>query len=99
MSVKLLIEHHLEFLSLKTGYTGSSTCQIATLLKISRGGSFYIYSAKGNALYKEHEVAKLLRMVEQELSKSTYVMDWTRWYDAFNAQDREHRETLSADQV
>ena len=31
MSVKLLTEHHLEFLSLKRGYTGSST---STLVKI-----------------------------------------------------------------
>ena len=31
MSVKLLIEHHLEFLSFKGGYTGSSE---STLVKI-----------------------------------------------------------------
>ena len=48
---------------------------------------------------KDREVAKLLKTVEQELNKSTYVMDWTKWYDAFNARDREHRETLSGEQV
>ena len=37
MSVKLLTEHHLEFLSLKEGCTGLSeyTCKIATLLEIN----------------------------------------------------------------
>ena len=59
----------------------------------------FINSAKTGSLYKDREVAKLLRMVEQELSKSTYAMDWTKWYDAFNAKDREHRETLSGAQV
>ena len=41
MMVKLLIEHHLEFLSLKGGCTGSSvyTCQKATLLEITSHGS------------------------------------------------------------
>ena len=45
MSVKLLTEHHFEFLSLKGGYTGwseSNTCQNATLLEITYHGSFYL---------------------------------------------------------
>ena len=49
MIVKLLTEHHLEFLSLKGGCRGLSesthvriyTCQNATLLEISCTGSFY----------------------------------------------------------
>ena len=36
MSVKLLTEHHLEFLSLKGGYTGSSE---STFIKITCRGS------------------------------------------------------------
>ena len=35
MIVKLLTEHHLEFLSLKDGCRGSYTCQNATLLETS----------------------------------------------------------------
>ena len=35
MIVKLLTEHHLEFLSLKGGCRGSYTCQNATLLETS----------------------------------------------------------------
>ena len=45
MSVKLLTEHNLEFLSLKGGCTGSSeytlTSENATLLEITCGGSYY----------------------------------------------------------
>ena len=44
MVVKLLTEHHLEFLSLLGGCTGSSeyvySCQNATLLEITCRGSF-----------------------------------------------------------
>ena len=44
MNVKLLTEHYLEFLSSKGGCTGSSksiyTCQNATLLEITRHGSY-----------------------------------------------------------
>ena len=42
MIVKLLTEHHLEFLSLRGGCRGSSesnTCQNATLLEITCHGS------------------------------------------------------------
>ena len=42
MSVKLLTEHHLEFLSLKGGSTGSSESTVvknATLLEITCSGS------------------------------------------------------------
>ena len=45
MTVKLLTEHHLEFLRLKGGCTGSSEStksQIATLLEITCHGS-YVY--------------------------------------------------------
>ena len=48
MIVKLRTEHHLEFLSLKGGCTGSSestrvyTCQNATLLEISCTGSILL---------------------------------------------------------
>ena len=34
ISVKLLTEHHLEFLSLKGGYSGSSESTLVTLLDI-----------------------------------------------------------------
>ena len=42
VTVKLLTEHHLEFLSLKRGCTGSSVyaCQNATLLEITCPGSY-----------------------------------------------------------
>ena len=42
MTVQLLTEHHLEFLSLKRDCTGSSesTCQNATLLEITCHGSY-----------------------------------------------------------
>ena len=39
MIVKLLTEHHLEFLSLKAGYTGSSQSTLVKLLEISFRGS------------------------------------------------------------
>ena len=44
MIVKLLTEHHLEFLRLKGGCTGSSesTLQNTTLLEITCHGSFVI---------------------------------------------------------
>ena len=46
MIVNVLIEHHLEFLSLKGGFIGSSEstqCQNATLLEISCHGSFNLH--------------------------------------------------------
>ena len=42
MTVKLLTEHHLEFLSLKGGCTDSSKCQNATLLEITCRGSYAV---------------------------------------------------------
>ena len=47
MIVKLLTEHHLEFLSLKGGCTGSSESKMsnAKLLEISCHGSFCDYTA------------------------------------------------------
>ena len=45
MNMKLLTEHHLEFLSFKGGCTGSSeiyTCQNATLLEITCHGSYLV---------------------------------------------------------
>ena len=48
MTFKLLTEHHLEFLSLKEGCTGSSelslhlSCQNTTLLKITCRGSYVL---------------------------------------------------------
>lgn len=56
-------------------------------------------SFKTGSIYRDREIAKLLRMVEQELSKNTYSMDWTRWQNAFYERDRDHRETLSAAQI
>ena len=44
MTVKLLSEHHLEFLSLKGGCTGSSEYTLVKLLEISRRGSNDFYS-------------------------------------------------------
>ena len=42
MIVKLLTEHHLEFLSLKGGYRGSSESTLVKLLEITCHGSFHI---------------------------------------------------------
>ena len=42
MIVKLLTEHHLEFLSLKGGCRGLYTCQNVKLLEILCRGSFLI---------------------------------------------------------
>ena len=43
MIVKLLIEHHLEFQSLKGGCRGSSESTLVKLLEISCRGSIYYY--------------------------------------------------------
>ena len=42
MIVKLLTEHHLEFLSLKVGCKGSSKSTLVKLLEISCRGSYII---------------------------------------------------------
>ena len=53
MSVKLLTEHHLEFLSLKVGWTGSSestlSCQNTTLLEVTCYGSFAYGSSESSS--------------------------------------------------
>ena len=54
MTVKLLTEHHLELLSLKGGYTGSSEStkvyQSATLLKITcRGLYLFLHICESSA--------------------------------------------------
>ena len=43
MIVKLLTEHHLEFLSLKGGCRGSSESTLVKLLEISCRGSFCLH--------------------------------------------------------
>ena len=43
MIVKLLTEHHLEFLSLKGDYRGPSESTLVKLLEISCTGSFIRY--------------------------------------------------------
>ena len=52
MTVKLPTEHHLEFLSLKGGFTGSSeftqSCQNTTLLEITCLGSYVTYKNDGS---------------------------------------------------
>ena len=48
MSVKLLTEHHLEFLSFKGGYTGSSE---STLVKIPH-------------CWESHDMALMILMIE-----------------------------------
>ena len=60
MSVKLLTDHHLEFLSLKGGSTGSSeSCQNATLLEITCRGSLEFWLEPLLPIYK-----KLLQDIE-----------------------------------
>ena len=46
MIVKLLTEHHLEFLSLKGGCRGSSVSTLVKLLEISCHGSFDSFVSK-----------------------------------------------------
>ena len=48
MTVKLLTEHHLKFLSLRVGRTdlAESTCQNATLLEITCCGSIMFWMLK-----------------------------------------------------
>ena len=53
MSVKLLTEHHFEFLSLKGGCTGLSeySCQNATLMEITCRASFMHSTASLLCIY------------------------------------------------
>ena len=54
MTVKLLTEHHWEFLSLKGGCTGSSesyNCQNATLLEMLCHNSYIIYKVFSQYVY------------------------------------------------
>ena len=79
MIVKLLTEHHLEFLSLKGGCRGQlDTCQNATLLEISCTGSinfsfvqintsFAISEARG--YHQETPVVLLDKMLLLEVQK------------------------------
>ena len=55
MTLKLLTEHHLEFLSLKEGYTGSSESTLvndATLLEITCHGLFVNVAFHGHTALK-----------------------------------------------
>ena len=66
MSVKLLTEHHLEFLSLKGGDTGSSeyTCQNATLLEITCHGSNVFSSCGGFLTYPMFHHRKIINLLK-----------------------------------
>ena len=78
MSIKLLTEHHLEFLSLKGGCTGSSESTLVTLLEISCHGSYV------NCLPADdsHEMSSLFSMRSkkdsQKLSSAAVVIG-TYW--------------------
>ena len=57
MIVKILTEHHLEFLSLKGSFRGSSESTPVKLLEISCRGSFYCFDcqdiiARGRECYR-----------------------------------------------
>ena len=59
MSVRLLTEHHLEFLSLKGGCTGSSE---STLVKMSN-------------YWKSHAAAQMLSFLPVRFSQCDYTLD------------------------
>ena len=72
MTVKLLSEQHLEFLSLQGGCTGSSestSCQNATLLEISCRGSLIMLRCKAYSVHCLFPVFtnKKLTLVDQSL--------------------------------
>ena len=60
MIVKLLTEHHLEFLSLKRGCRGSSKSTLVKLLEISCRGSIKNFHAVPNLL-------QLIRSITQNI--------------------------------
>ena len=65
MTVKLLTEHHLECLSLKVGYTGSSESTLvknATMLGITCHGSF-ILTLSGSYAVKHKRTFDLAQLV------------------------------------
>ena len=57
MIVKLLTEHHLEFLSLKGGYRGSSQ---STLVKMSNHASAHLCSGYSLLGWSDHDKVWLL---------------------------------------
>ena len=83
MSVKLLTEHHFEFLSLKGGYTGSSE---PTLVKIPHcwksHGSFFFFSNtnKGNNYVKWAKSVNLVEGSNDSVGGSGVRFDMTASY-------------------
>ena len=62
MSIKLLTERHLEFLSLKGGCTGSSdfTCQNTTLLEITCHGSYHVNATNRGPVFANTGTQRIL---------------------------------------
>ena len=74
MTLKLLTEQHLEFLSLKGGCTGSSvySCQNATLLEITCHGSI-LFSCKIFSITIFTRIWKIKLIFGQTVSQSLYI--------------------------
>ena len=72
MTVKLLTEHHLEFLSLKGGFTGSSEC---ALVKMS-------HCCKSHAMAHYYEIKPFIREASRFffITPQRYIILWeTHW--------------------
>ena len=67
MIVKLLTEHHLEFLSLKGGCTGSSE---STLVKISN-------------CWKSHALAHIINIIEDIKRLATLLKGFEYFYEQY----------------
>ena len=72
MIVKLLTEHHLEFLSLKGGCKGSSEFTLVKMLVISCRGSILMYTDKAN----EEQFIDRLAMNINFLSNDVTAIRW-----------------------
>ncbi|XP_036371375.1 uncharacterized protein LOC115226750 isoform X2 [Octopus sinensis] len=54
---------------------------------------------KGESPLPDQDIAKLIRAVERELRQVNYNINFDKLTSSFQTEDRNHRETLSADQI
>ena len=78
MTLKLLTEHHLEFLSLKGGSTGSSEStlvQNATLLEITCHGSYMFWVIKKTSISKLFFLVTKIYILVERFENNQYLTE------------------------
>ena len=94
MSVKLLTEHHLEFLSLKGGYTGSSESTLVKMAHCSKShvAAHFCYVPLFIKSKCSHHIVHYMYTIVDSIYAHVHVMHVRFFFFFFRVKDRDHFE-------